>query len=519
MGLILKGISGIFIQSIILREIFSNFFGNELSFGIIISMWTLGGAVSSYFFRKVKEYQKIYIFFTIFEILFLFSILLVLRIYSNIQDFYISNLRFFIFSFLLSFFSGFFEGVRFILLSFLYKDEKSSGKVYGFEGIGFLIGGFLFFFIISLTNIFFLLFISFILNSLTIFYFKKYLSFISFVILLFFLPFSEKIDLKTNSIKYKTFKIIETIDTIYNKIILLKKENQYILISNGFQEFSSQPDYFSIKNISFFSIAFSSEVKRVGIYGSPEMIEELAKYKIPEIYFFEKDRRKIEIIKDYFLKRGYRNIIFLNSDIKKFLTEKKLNFDIFILTNSLPLSLKENYFLTDEFINFISNFTKNFVILLPGSYDYYGKILSKVHSSIYKTCKKYFKNEIIIFTYPMIICFSNEKLKLNKNFILDKEYFNSEYLNYVLDQNKKNQYLKKILSVNSYENNLSNQFCLYYSLSYYFSQTSTKIGNLMDSIFTKLYNVRKFIYSVFLILFLFMLFPFPSPYSSIILTN
>ncbi|MCM8804717.1 MAG: hypothetical protein NC833_05645, partial [Candidatus Omnitrophica bacterium] len=65
----------------------------------------------------------------------------------------------------------------------------------------------------------------------------------------------------------------------------------------------------------------------------------------------------------------------------------------------------------------------------------------------------------------------------------------------------------------------SNQFCLYYSLSYYFSQTSTKIGNLMDSIFTKLYNVRKFIYSVFLILFLFMLFPFPSPYSSIILTN
>lgn len=517
---ILKGLSGIFIQSIILREIFSNFFGNELSFSIVISFWIFGGAIGSYFFRKIKNYQKIYIFFTILEIIFLFSLLIILRIFLNIKEvFSISNLRFFIFSFFLSFLSGFFEGARFILLSFLYKEEKNSGKVYGLEGIGFLIGGFLFLFLIG-ENIIFLIFFVSLLNILTIFYFKKNLSFLFLsLFFLFLLSFSKKIDYKTYSAKYKNFKIVEISDTIYNKLILLNKENQYILISNGFQEFTNQPDYFSIKNISFFSVAFSFEIKRIGIYGSPEIIEELAKYKIPEIYFFEKDKEKIEIIKNYFLKKNYKNIFFLNTDVKKFLTKNKLSFDVFIITNSLPLSLKENYFLTDEFINFIYSFTKNLVIILPGNYDYLGKIMSKIHSSIYKTCKKYFKNEIITFTYPMIICFSNEKLKLNKDFILDKEFFNDGYLKYVLDENKKNQYLKKILSGDSYENNLSNQFCLYYSLSYYFSQTSTKIGNLLDLIFTRIYSIRKFIYPIFLILFLLSLMIFPSPYFSIILTN
>ena len=183
--IVLKGISGIFIQSIILREIFSNFFGNELSFSIIISIWLLGGATGTYLFRRVKNFQIFYTFFTILEIIFIFSLLLLLRIFSNIQISYISNLRFFLFSFLISFFSGFFEGARFILLSFLYQDEKSSGKVYGFEGIGFLIGGFFFsLFLFFRQNTFFLLFLSFIFNLLTVFYFKRtsaiFFSFLAF---------------------------------------------------------------------------------------------------------------------------------------------------------------------------------------------------------------------------------------------------------------------------------------------------------------------------------------------------
>jgi len=518
--LILKGISGIFIQSIILREVFSNFFGNELSFSMVISFWLLGGAIGTYISTKFKDYQKKYIDFTILEILFLILSLTFLRISSGIYNiFYISNLRFLIFSFLISFSTGFIEGVRIILLSFLYKKEKSSGKIYGFEGIGFLIGGFLLYlFLIFELDIFFLIFISSIINFLTIFYFRKpKFFFLFFLILSFLLPFSKKIDFKTNSIKYKGYQLIDSGETIYNKVIVLKKENQYILITNGYQEFSSQPDYFSIKNIAFFSLCFSNEVKNVGIYGNWEIIEEIKKYKVMKVYYFEIDKKKLEMIKNYFMKNGYENIIFINDDISKFISKNKIYFDTFVITNSLPMSLKENYILTEEFFKKISSFVKNFVIVLPGSYEYLGKDLLQIHSSIYKTGKKFFKNEIILFTYPMIFVFSNEKLSLNKRTIIDREFFSEDYLNYTFDENKRNKYIEKISNYDADGNNISYQFCLYSSISYYFSQTSPKIGEIINKLFLKIFKIKKFSPLIFLILF-FISF-FSSPYRTIIFTN
>jgi predicted membrane-bound spermidine synthase len=518
--LILKGISGIFIQSIILREVFSNFFGNELSFNLVISFWLLGGAIGSYISRNLKNYQKIYIAFTISEIIFLILSLIFLRIFSNIQNiFYISNLRFFTFSFLISALGGFFEGARIILLSFLYQKEKSSGKIYGFEGTGFLIGGFLFYlFLIFELDIFFLIFISSIINFSTIFYFKKTKPLFSpFLFLLFILPFSKNIDLKTNSIKYKGYQLIESKETVYNKFVILKKENQYILITNGFQEFSSQPDYFSIKNISFFSLSFCNKIENVGVYGNYEIIDEIEKYRIGKIYYFEIDRTKLKIIKNYFMKNGYKNIIFVNEDVSKFIHKSRINFDTFIITNSLPMNLKENYILTDGFFKKISNCVKNFVIVLPGSYDYIGKQLAQIHSSIYKTGKKYFKNDIIVFTYPMIFIFSNEKLDLNKKIIIDREFFNEKYLNYTLDENKRNSYIKKILGYPVEENNVSNQFCLYSAISYYFSQTSQRTGEIINNLFLKISKIKKFTHVIFSILFLILLF-FPAD-KSIIFIN
>ncbi|HOK56633.1 MAG TPA: hypothetical protein PKV21_05625 [bacterium] len=519
--LILKGVSGIFFQSIILREIFSSFFGNELSFSIVISFYLSGGAIGSYLLRKNRNHSRNYILFTFFEIFFLIFFLIFLRIFSNIQRiFYISNLRFFIFSFFLSFFSGFFEGARFILLSFLYKEEKSSGKVYGLEGLGFLIGGLLFSFLLFFKiNIFFLFFLSLILSFLTIFYFEKNYMYLSiFIIFLFLLPFSKKLDFKTNSLKYKGFKVVEVKDTNYNKLTVLNKGNQYILLSNGFQEFTSQPDCFSIKNIAFFSLAFSEKIEKVGIYGSPEILDEIKKYDVSEIYFFEIDKEKTNLIKNYFLK-DLKNIIFVNKDLNKFLKEKKITFDAFIITNSQPMNLRDNYFLTDEFFRKIREFTQNLIIVLPGSYDYLGKGLLILHSSIYKTAKKYFKYDIVAFTYPMIAVFSNGNLKLNKNFTFDRQFFNDEYLKFVLDENKKNYYLENILSFKTDLNTLSNQFCLFSSLSHYFSQTSQKVGRIISNIFFKIYSLRNSMLLLSLSLFLISLLPFTSTFSAIVFTN
>ncbi len=516
---ILKGINGIFIQSIILREVFSNFFGNELSFNLVITFWLFGGAIGSYISRNFKNYSKNYVIFTVLEILFLITSLIFLRIFSNIQKYYISNLRFFSISFLISTLTGFFEGVRIILLSFLYQKEKNSGKIYGFEGTGFLIGGFLFYLFLNFElDIFSLIFISSIINFLTVFYFKRTKLFLFiFLILFLILPFSKKIDFKTNSLKYRDYQLLETKETIYNKFIILKRENQYILITNGFQEFSIQPDYFSLKNISFFSLCYCQKTENIGVYGNWEIVEEMEKYRIGRIYYFEIDKTKQKIIENYFMRKPYKNIIFVNEDVGKFFDENKINFDAFIITDSLPMSLKENYILTEEFFKKISKFIKNLIIVLPGSYDYIGKQLAQIHSSIYMTGKKYFKNDVIVFTYPMMFIFSNEKLILNKEIIIDKEFFNEDYLKFTLDKNKRNSYIERILNETAEKNNISTQFCLYSSISYYFSQTSQKAGEILNGLFLKIFKIKRFTLFIFLILFFVLFFP-PSD-KSIIFTN
>lgn len=518
--LILKGLSSVFIQSIILREIFSTFYGNEFSFSIFISFYLLGGAFGSYLFKNSKNYKSKYIFLTIFETFFLVFFLIFFRFSFQIsKTIYISNSKFFILSFSISFFSGFFEGSRFILLSNVYKEEKSSGKIYGYEGCGFLIGGFLFpLFLIFKMPLFFLVFLLSIINISTTTYFNKKFFFVLLLIVVI-LPFSNKIEFKTNQIKYKGFFIEGIRETFYNKIIVLKKENQKILISNGFQEISSQPDYFLIKNIAFFSVYFNKKLEKIGVIGNPEIIEELEKYNVGEIYFFEIDREKIEILKKYFLEDKCKNLVFVNEDIKKFLNKNKIKLDCLIITNALPLTLKDNYFLTEEFFDYISNFTENFLIVMPGTYDYFGKQIIKTHSSIYKTIKQYFKNEIVAFTYPLILVFSNDLLKENKSLTYDTEFFNENYLRYVLDKNKKNEYIRKILMSDTEANKISNQFCLYYSIFYHFSQASQKFGNTIERLFLKFFKLRKFLPLVFLFLFLFFLFLPTSSYSEIIFTN
>ncbi|MCM8818804.1 MAG: hypothetical protein NC915_04945 [Candidatus Omnitrophica bacterium] len=516
--LVLKGLSGIFIQSIILREIFSTFFGNEFSFSFFISFYLLGGATGSYFFKNSKNYKTKYISFTILEIFFLIFFLIFFR-FSISKTFYISNLKFFIFSFFISFFSGFFEGSRFILLSFIYRGEKSSAKVYGYEAGGFLIGGVLFpLFLILKIDLFFLVFLLSIINILTVIYFNKKFS-LFLLILILLLPFSKKIEFKTTQMKYKGFFIEEIKETFYNKLIILKKENQKLLVSNGFQEISSQPDYFSIKNISFFSLYFDKKTEKIGVIGNPELVEELKKYNIGQIYFFELDKEKINLLKEYFLKNQYKNLIFVNKDIKKFASENKIKFDTLIITNSLPLSFKDNYFLTDEFFKEISKFTENLLIVMPGTYDYFGIQIINIHSSIYKTLKKYFKNDVFVFTYPLIFVFSNNQIQENKSFSYDKEFFNENYLNFVLDKSKKNEYIKRVFIKDVPINTISNQFCLYYSIFYHFSQTSQKVGNIIEKLFSKLFKLRDFLLLIFLLIFLiFLLIPISS-YSEIIFTN
>ena len=503
MAIFLKGICGIIFQTILLREFFCTFFGSEFSFVIVLFFWMAGCGIGSFLFKKVKNYSFLFNFLTIFEnVFFILSIFLLrtLRHISQIQFF----LPFIISSFFIVFLSGLFEGSRFVLLSSLFKEEKSSGKVYGLEGLGALVGGIIIYFFFFLnSNPFFVLSIISIINLFTFIRPKKFSYFLllPFLFILFYSNVLENISL---NFKWKPFEIANSFYTPYQNIEIVKKDKEIVLSTNGIPEISNQPDIYSLKNIVFFSICFLDKLENVLVVSNPEIIDEIEKYKPKNIYYVDVDSKKIEIIKKNFLKKNYKNLKFINSQLDPFIKKTDLNFDVIFLGETFPLNFYQNTRFTSSFVSHLSKKTKIVSLLLPGNYEYAGKDISLIHSIVYNTFKKHFEYSKFIFTYPFISIFSNVQLnQVNKNFIYDNDFFNPSYIKYTLSHEKEKQYIRKNI-IKTNENTINNQFLLLISVSNFLSLSNKKIGNFFFNYFKIISENKNILY--FLLFFIFILF-------------
>lgn len=504
-----KGFCGIIFQTVLLREFFSVFYGTELSFVFTLSLWIIAAAEGSYFLRKIRNYPLTYNFLTIFENFFFIISIFLLRGTRHISQIQFSQ-SFLLFSFLIVFFAGFIEGGKFVLLSSLYRWEKSSGRIYGLESVGALTGGVLLPFFFSLNlNTFHILFLTSIFNFLTLLEFKKHKFSFLFLFFLFFLFsfFSPFIETKSLNLKWKPFKIIKSFYTPYQNIEIVRKNTEIVLSSNGLPEISNQPDYYSLKNIVFFSVCFLNKFKNAIIVSSPEIIEEIMKYRPEKIYYVGQDKKKIEIVKKYFLKKNYKNLIFIKKDPYLFLKNTDLNFDVIFIGKCLPLSFRENRKFTDEFVSLVSRKVKIVSLILPGNYDYIGKDTSFLHSIIYHTFKKHFRYSKFIFSYPFISIYSNIPLNnVNKKMIVDNDFFNRSYLKYVLDKKRAKIYIAKNIEKTPL-NTLNSQNLFFFSISHFFSFSNKKAGVFFFDYFKKITRTKilPFIFSfIFFIIFLFI---------------
>lgn len=330
-------------------------------------------------------------------------------------------------------------------------------------------------------------------------------------------PFLEK---KSLNLKWTPFKIVKSIYTPYQNIEIVEKQNELVLSSNGFPEVSNQPDYYSLKNIVFFSIYPLKKVKNVLILSNPELIEEMEKYRPEKIYYVEIDPEKINTIKKYFLKKNYKNLVFVKEDPYLFLKKTKMEFDVIFAGKVMPLSFRENRKFTSSSVSLLSKKTKIVSLILPGNYDYVGKETSFIHSIVFNTFRKQFKYHKFVFAYPFISIYSNVPLKdINKNLIIDKDFFNPYYLKYTLNEKKQVQYIKKNIE-KTQENTVNNQILLFTSISRFISLSNQKTGSFLFHYFKKISGNK--ILTVYVFVFLFLLFFLISKkniYTGIILTN
>ena len=231
------------------------------------------------------------------------------------------------------------------------------------------------------------------------------------------------------------------------------------------------------------------------------------KYSPEKIYYVGQDKKKIEIVKKYFLKKNYKNLIFIKKDPYLFLKNTDLNFDVIFIGKCLPLSFRENRKFTDEFVSLVSRKVKIVSLILPGNYDYIGKDTSFLHSIIYHTFKKHFRYSKFIFSYPFISIYSNIPLNnVNKKLIVDNDFFNRSYLKYVLDKKRAKIYIAKNIEKTPL-NTLNSQNLFFFSISHFFSFSNKKAGVFFFNYFKKITRTKilPFILSfIFFIVFLFI---------------
>ena len=436
------------------------FHGNELTYGIVISLWLFGVGLGAIWGKKIDK-DKLYLPFLILSIYFPLSIYL-LRFLPGILGYkagevfplsllILENI-FLLFPIYLNF------GLIFALgqkkFSSLSKDElKSITRPYIFDSVGDLMGGIFFSYIfVSFfspgKNL--LLISTLFILPVIILKGKKFIPImLMFVFLLFFFDF-------TNSIKriyeksYSGFEVQNITETKYGRYLEIKKDNQTSLFSNGILLYT-YPDKATSEYIHLPLILSSGKTKEILYLGTagPGKIRELSQYNNLTIvhpdYKFQKTFEKQ--IDSNILKK----VEFISSDPRLFLNKTDKKFDCIFLGIGDPLSISSNRFYTLEFCKILSEkITDKGIVTfsISSGENYLSKTTLDYNSLIFWTYKVNFSNYFVIPGYNSTYIFSNapiayvekkaeEKLKhLNLQY-LDKYTINTSLQEFKIEQFEK----------------------------------------------------------------------------------
>lgn len=482
------GIISIISQVVIVRELMTAFFGNELFIGIILGIWLLGTGLGSLLapkvLRKIKT-KKACFSLQFLAFLSLPLLIILIRFFigttllpGEVPSFYQSLL----FSFLTLFPFCFLLGALFSLGGKVWTRPNLAfliSRAYFLETIGFAIGGLVFnFFLISST-----------------------------------FPLSES--LNNHILKFRYPNLIEAVNSRYGNIAITKIGDQYNFYESGSfigaHEEKESSEY-------FVHTIFAFQAKPVNVLliggGLNGPLFEILKYKsIKRVDYIELDPKLVEIQAKYLPaylakvpKDAKIKIHFL--DGRKFLKETSKTYDLIIFNLPNPSTALLNRFYTQECFQEAKRLLTNNGILaftLDVPVDYLSEEAKSLVSSIDKTIKSVFSHilflpeETNILFFASQVVFPSEKELLLQD--IPTEYFSPQYLSYRLSSDQISQ-LKTLLAKTKATINTD------FSPTAYFYQTAfwqTTQSFQLAKILKRTEKINWMLFALLALLFLFFL--------------
>ncbi|MFC2163500.1 fused MFS/spermidine synthase [Acidobacteriota bacterium] len=420
-------------QIILIREFSAHFYGNEITFGLLLGSWLLWGALGSiaagkFAYSRTKTFRLYYV------LVFLFPLCLLCLRFSR----FLLGIRpgemtgimpMLIFSLVLAMFISFPLGMLFVFNIHLQDGDLS--RVYFLESLGAAAAGLVIYFIfIPLFSNWQSAVIIGALVSFAIFGIQgKRKEAISLVPLAIFLIAFFLFDLPSQKIIWKPFQLIQSKDSRYGKLQLLQTEEQISLYNNNHSVYS-YPDLFSSEESVHLAMIQHPEAKNIlliggGIGGS---LKQALKYPMEQIDYVELDPEIIHISLPHLPNQenailNHRRVQIYYQDGRAYLAGSGKRYDVIILNIAEPATAQLNRFYTLEFFRLAKTHLEDrglFSFRVPSAENYISPELQNFLSSLFFTLSEVFPFVEIIPGRANIFLASDRPLSLDVGEIEEK---------------------------------------------------------------------------------------------------
>lgn len=390
-------------QIFLLREFCVHFYGNEITFGLLLASWLFWGGLGSisaskFRFNLQKLPQAYYVVILLFPLCLV--VLRFSRFFLKILPGEVSGMTpIFIFSFFCALLISLPLGILFVFNAHFLKGNLS--QVYLMESLGSAIAGLIVYFI----------FIPFFSNwqaaalvgaliSLLLFLSigekkQKFLLVFTFIFLIAFCVF----DFPSQKIYWHPFPLIQSKDTPYGKLQVIKTEEQVSLYNNSLLIYS-YPDLAAAEESVHFALLQNPQVEDVLLIGGGAggSLNQVLKYPHVEVDYVELDPEIIRLSLKHLPEKerkilGSNRVHTFYQDGRAFLNRTPKKYDIIILNLPEPATAQINRFYTREFFLTIRKRLKEFGIFsfrISSAENYISSELQSFLSSLYFTLKEVF---------------------------------------------------------------------------------------------------------------------------------
>ena len=399
----LLGFLALSFQIILMREFSAHFFGNEIMFGILLGSWLLWtGAGSIYASRMeftLQRFQRTY-YMVIVIMPFCLAGLRFSRFLMQVLPGEITGtLPALFFSLILTFLICFPLGVLFVFnVHHLHGNLK---QAYFTESIGSAIAGIVIYFVFIplLSNWRTLAFLGGCAAVCVFFSFgiKKNVYPVSVVLLVLTLFWTA--DLPSQKFAWRPFSLIESQDSPYGKLQMLKYREQISLYNNSMLVYS-YPDYAAAEESVHFSLLQFPEAEDVLLVGGGigGALGQILKYPKVHVDYVELDPEIIHLSLKHLPDqetKNFRNprVHIYYSDGRAFLQKHQCQYDVIILDLPEPASAQINRFYTKEFFIEIRKKLSPegiFSFRVPSAENYISSELQGFLASLYLTLNDVF---------------------------------------------------------------------------------------------------------------------------------